>query len=494
MPTRGCCSAPATTSRSRGRSARSTTWPARCRRRWRRRWPPARRRTRSTACCWPSSRCRRSRPCSCSRTCTGRTRRRSTSSPCSPGGSGRCPSLLLLTCRDGEAPPGHPARGLAPRRTLLAARAAVGERRRVALRATAQTTSTPSPEATRSTSPSCSPRVRPRSCRARSRTPCGVASSRLSEDGAAPGRARLGRAEPCRHVRARRGVARLARSGGGARAPGAARGPPPLRPLPPRARAQCDQVEHPDRGAAAAPRARSSPRCSPRTPIPPTSSTTPRRPARRTSSPTTRSWRRGERRRSTRTARRTPTTAAPLRSSTGFLQPTGRPSLEELAGAAYAVYRLEDAFEGDRACDRRMDGASATGRRSGAARRSSPGFYWHAGDGDAARREGARGDRDPRAARRVGRARPRLQRPRPAQESSPSTTTRRSLWGERALELATKLGDERTRAHVARQHRQRQAGRRPPPDLAAARGSRIRGRGRRASTRRRARSATSAMR
>ena len=42
-------------------------------------------------CSSRSSSCRRARPCSCSRTSTGPTTRRSTRSPCSAAGSARCP-------------------------------------------------------------------------------------------------------------------------------------------------------------------------------------------------------------------------------------------------------------------------------------------------------------------------------------------------------------------------------------------------------------------
>ena len=58
----------------------------------------------------PSSSCRRGRRCSCSRTCTGPTTRRSTRSPCSGAGSASLPALLVLTFRGGEVPPAHPLR------------------------------------------------------------------------------------------------------------------------------------------------------------------------------------------------------------------------------------------------------------------------------------------------------------------------------------------------------------------------------------------------
>ena len=85
----GFSSAPATICPFRGRSARSATSRAACRRHSREPWPPALRLTTSRRCSSPSSSCRPGRRCSCSRTSTGPTTQRSTRSPCSAAGSGR---------------------------------------------------------------------------------------------------------------------------------------------------------------------------------------------------------------------------------------------------------------------------------------------------------------------------------------------------------------------------------------------------------------------
>jgi predicted ATPase/DNA-binding CsgD family transcriptional regulator len=121
-------------------------------------------------------------------------------------------------------------------------------------------------------------------------------------------------------------------------------------------------------------------------------------------------------------------------------------ALEELAIAAYAVYRLDDAF---RAIARAiaewtvLGDAAAVGRCTQIQSR----FHWHSGDGDAARAKaleaieileplGESGE--------LARAYSGL-----AQLKNLAEYNDQALdWGERALELATRLGDDRTRAHV----------------------------------------------
>ena len=116
---------------------------------------------------------------------------------------------------------------------------------------------------------------------------------------APPDRARLGRAEPHADLDARRGDAATGPRRPRSRSAGScSRSSPAYVRFRHELARQRDQVERPHGRPAAAARARSSTRCSPRAPTPPTSSTTPRPPAPRTSSPSTRSWRRGARPRS----------------------------------------------------------------------------------------------------------------------------------------------------------------------------------------------------
>ena len=168
-----------------------------------------------------------------------------------------------------------------------------------------------------------------------------VAAGRL---GPAARGARLGRAGPRRDGRARRRDAGLAGGGRGARAAAAARGRREVRPLPARAArgTRSGRASRAPRGAGCT--RRSSKRCSRRTPIRPTSSTTPRPRAPRTSSPSTRSSPRGGRRRWSRTARRTRTTSAPPTSPGGCRRSEQAAVFEELAQLAYVVGRLDDAF------------------------------------------------------------------------------------------------------------------------------------------------------
>ena len=120
--------------------------------------------------------------------------------------------------------------------------------------------------------------------------------------------------------------------------------------------------------------------------------------------------------------------------------------LEELAGAAYAVYRLDDAFAGIAraiAAWRALGNEAAVGRCTQIHSR----IHWHAGDGDAARSKALEAIEilQPLGESvELARAYSGL-----AQLKNLAEYNDQALdWGERALELATKLGDERTRAHV----------------------------------------------
>ena len=175
------------------------------------------------------------------------------------------------------------------------------------------------------------------------------------------------------HVGARRGDARLARGGGGARAPGAARGRAAVRALPARAGAERDQLERPDRRAPAAFTRRSSTRCSRRDADPADivhhaeaagaedvvaeyALVAARRAAALESN--------GE-------------AYSHYRRAVDFVDRLPAPEQaavhEELATVAYAVGRLDDAFAAMRARDRGSTRRSATRRRSAAARGSSRG-------------------------------------------------------------------------------------------------------------------------
>ena len=172
---------------------------------------------------------------------------------------GSLPALVLLTCRDGEAPLGHPhprrRRRGPPRRPRSSSSSHRCRRAR----------SPCSPATTRSRRYAADrrePVLRQRAARLphrrrpaahrHDRRPraCVAARRRL----AATHRARLGRAEPRRNLGAGRGDAGVGRRGGGARAQAAARGRAHVRALPARAGAKRDPVEHPDRRAAAPPR------------------------------------------------------------------------------------------------------------------------------------------------------------------------------------------------------------------------------------------------
>ena len=138
------------------------------------------------------------------------------------------------------------------------------------------------------------------------------------------------------------------------------------------------------------------------------------------------------------------------RRASAFLDRVPAPSraavLEELATAAYAVYRLDDAF---RAIGRAiaewtaLRDSAAVGRCTQILSR----FYWHSGDGDAARAKALEAIQilEPLGESvELARAYSGL-----AQLKNLAEYNDQALeWGERALDLATKLGDERTRAHV----------------------------------------------
>jgi predicted ATPase/DNA-binding CsgD family transcriptional regulator len=120
--------------------------------------------------------------------------------------------------------------------------------------------------------------------------------------------------------------------------------------------------------------------------------------------------------------------------------------LEELATAAYAVYRLEDAF---RAIDRAIAEWTALRDRAAVGRCTQilSRFHWHVGDGDAARAKALEAIEilEPLGESvELARAYSGLAQLKNLAEYNDQAL----LWGERALELATRLGDERTRAHV----------------------------------------------
>ena len=146
------------------------------------------------------------------------------------GGSARCPALLVLTFRDGEAPPGHPlhaasARSVPATRSFLELAPLSRGRGRLARRRR---------RGRRVRRDRRQPVLRHRAAGLAHRRRAAAldrergAGTRLAarRRGAAPRRARLRRAEPRAHVGARRGDARLAGGGGGTGAPAAARGRP----------------------------------------------------------------------------------------------------------------------------------------------------------------------------------------------------------------------------------------------------------------------------
>lgn len=138
------------------------------------------------------------------------------------------------------------------------------------------------------------------------------------------------------------------------------------------------------------------------------------------------------------------------RRSSAFLDRLPAPEraalLEELAGAAYAVYRLDDAFPAIRRAIAEwsaLGDSAAVGRCTQIVSR----FHWHSGDGDAARATALEAIQilEPLGESvELARAYSGL-----AQLKNLAEYNEQALaWGERALDLATRLGDERTRAHV----------------------------------------------
>jgi predicted ATPase len=119
---------------------------------------------------------------------------------------------------------------------------------------------------------------------------------------------------------------------------------------------------------------------------------------------------------------------------------------EELAQAAYAVNRLDEAFpaiERSIAIYREVGDEPAVGRCTRILSR----FHWYAGDGDAARRSARAAvailERDGESSE-LARAYSGLSQLAMLAEHGEEAIA----WGERALALATRLGDERTRAHA----------------------------------------------
>ena len=339
----GCSSAPATTSRSRGRSARSATSRAASRRRSSealaagaraaRDPDPARRGARASAAADRA----RARGRALGRRRDLRLDHRARPPDRLPAGAAR-PDLPR---RRGAARPPAPRRGRRDPGRRLACSSSWRRSR-----------SAPSPRSPATTRARCTPRrggnpfyVTELLCLARAERPAAVGRERRARPRRAARRptraacrARVRRAEPRAHARCSTPcMPELARGGGGARAPAAARG----RRRHVRFRHELARhaiaVEHPGRRAAAPPRG--DPRGAARGRRRPgrRSSTTRRPRARRTSSPTTRSSPHGGRRRSTPTARRTPTTGAPRTSPSGCRRPSRRACSRSSPRPAYAV-------------------------------------------------------------------------------------------------------------------------------------------------------------
>ena len=409
---------------------------------------------------------------------------------------GSLPALLVLTFRGGEVPPGHPLHAAvgairADDSVCPRARAALRERGRLARRRRRGRGLRGDRQATRSTSPSCSPRDRPPSCRRRSRTRCsdarrgsttprGASSSSSRSCRAAsrtslldavmpgwpaaaeePERRQLLEVDP-RYVRFRHELARNAiRSS----VPIAARRRLHAEILEALLAADADPadiVHHAEAAGA-------------EDVVADYALVAARRAAALESNREAYSH---YRRASDFVDRLPPAEQAAV--------------LEELATAAYVVGRLDDAFPA-------IERAIAIYRELGDQRGRRP---LHAGPvavplvrgrRRAGAGEGARGDRDPRAARRVGRARPRLQRALAARDARAGhrAGVRVGRAGARARDPARRRAHARARA---RQHRHRQVQLDSGETADAPRGARRRRRRRRPRTRRRARSRTSATR
>ena len=394
---------------------------------------------------------------------------------------GSLPALLVLTFRGGEAPPGHPLRAAlgairAERLGVPRARAAVGERRRLAGRRRRGTTCTPRPRATRSTSREML------ASRPAAELPPSVANavlgraSRLDDDAWRL----VSWSRSCRTA-SRTSVLDAvmpdwAGGGGGAGAPAAARGRLEVRSVPPRAGAECDQVEPPDRRAAAAARR------DPRGPAGGERRSGRHRPPRRSRG------RRGRRRR-LRARRRAAGGGAgvesggvlPLPAGSGLRRPAPRARAGDRArgagDAAYVVGRIDDAFpaiERAIAISGELGDDAAVGRCTRVLSR----FHWFAGDGDAARAKAleAVAILEPLGESvELARAYSGLSQLAMLAEDAEQAIE----WGERALELAIRLGDEQHARARADQHRQRQDPDGSPRDRDAARGARHRRRRRR---------------
>ncbi len=220
-----------------------------------------------------------------------------------------------------------------------------------------------------------------------------------------------------------------------------------VRPVPPRAGAQRDPVEPPHRDAP--PPARRDPRCAAGRERRSRRHRPPRRGrrCRGTASPSTRSSPPAERQRSNRTARRTRTTAAPPTSSTGSRAPEQGAVLEEYATAAYLVVPPR------RGRSRRSSGRSRSTASSGDVEavgrctRALSRFHWYVGDGEAAWAKGVEaiaileplGESAELARAYSGVSQLAMLAEDPDEARK---------WGEQALELATRMGDESTRAHA----------------------------------------------
>ena len=368
---------------------------------------------------------------------------------------GSLPALLVLTFRGGEAPPGHPLHATvgairAERLARPRARAAVGGRGRRRSPATARTTVYAATggnpfyvtELLASRTRRRAAAVgRERRARARRRGSTSAARRLVELVSVVPSRVRTSRA--------RRGDAGLARGGGGARAPAAARG----RRRATSASATSWRATRSGRASrsrrAGGCTARSSRRCS-RPDADPAdivhhaeaagaedvvadyALVAARRAAALELEP------RGVLR----------TTAAPPTSSTGCRRAEQAAVLEELADRGL---RRRPAR---RRVRRRSSARSRSTRELGDAGRGRP---LHARRSRASTGSRAtatrRGRRRARRSRSSSRSASRSSSRAPTAASRSSRCSRRTpsealAWGERALELATRLGDERTRAHA----------------------------------------------